>query len=72
MGRYAGGYGWGGGVDGEGVGGAIRVGVFENHLGEIEGLGQMGGYGCADEAAGHLMVSGGGKETVGDGRTLCA
>lgn len=72
MGGYAGGYGWVGGVDGEGVGGAVGVGVLEDHLGQVECLCKVGGYGCADEAAGNLVVSRVEKGPWGDGRTLCA
>ncbi len=39
------------GVDGEGVGGAVGVGVVEDHLGEGEGFGEVGGDGGADKAA---------------------
>ena len=56
MGGYAGGYGGVGGVDGEGVGGAVRIGVFEDHLGEVERLCNVGRYWGADEAAGILVV----------------
>lgn len=54
--RYAGGYGGVGGVDREGVGGSVGVGIFENHLGEFECLGKVGRYGRADEATGRLVV----------------
>ena len=69
---YAGGYGGAGSVDREGVGGAVWVGVFEDHLGQVECLGEMGGYGNADEAAGRLIVSKGENESMGDGRTSYA
>lgn len=51
-----------GGVDGEGVGGAVGVGVFEDHLWEGEGVGEGGGDGGADEAAGGVSVGMAGEE----------
>lgn len=69
---YAGGCGGAGSVDREGVGGAVWVGVFEDHLREVEGLGEVGGYGNTDEAAGRLRLSRGEVEGMGDGRTLYA
>lgn len=44
----AGCYGGVAGVDGDGVGGAFRVGVMSNHLGEGEAVGDFGGNGSAD------------------------
>lgn len=39
MGGDAGRHGRVGGVDGDGVGGAVRVGVVDDHLGEVEVFG---------------------------------
>lgn len=39
MSRYAGRHGRVGGVDGDGVGRTVRVGVVDDHLGEVEGFG---------------------------------
>lgn len=39
------------GVDGDGVGGAVGVGVVGDHLGEVEGFSAGGGYWGADQAA---------------------
>ena len=69
---YAGGYGGARSIDREGVGSAVWVGVFEDHLGEVERLGKVGGYGNTDEAAGRSVVSSGDNESVGDNRTLYA
>lgn len=57
MGGYAGCDGGVGGVDGEGVGGAVGVGVLEDHLREVEGFCEGGGDRGADEAAGWLVKS---------------
>jgi len=46
----AGGYGGVFGVDGDGVGGAVRVRVFGYHLGEVQGCGARGGERGADVA----------------------
>ena len=40
--------GGGRGVEGEGVGGLVGVGVLGDHLGEVEGFCQRGGEGGAD------------------------
>lgn len=55
MGGYAGCDGGVGGVDGDGVGGAVGVGVCEDHLGEVEGFCEGGGDRGADEAAGWFV-----------------
>ena len=62
MGGYAGRHRGVGGVDGEGVGGAVGVGVVEDHLGELERFGEVCGYGGADEAAGKGEKSAGGSK----------
>ena len=49
---YAGCDGGVGGVDGDGVGGAVGVGVFGDHLGEVQARGGGWGHGGADETTG--------------------
>ena len=54
---YAGCYSRVGGIDGDGVGGAVGVGVFRYHLGEVEAFCEVVGYGSADEATVGVGIS---------------
>lgn len=69
MGADAGRYEVGGGVAGEGVGGAVWVGVGGGHLGEVEARGEGGEHRGADYAGGvadHEGHLGGCDEGGGD------